>query len=95
MHLSVNGLQKANVELSLAYDTTIDGWLQVLEMRDKEVSGHSVRVTDMTVRMAVEFGLSEKEVQEIRPGALMHDIGKIGVPEKILQKPGRLTEEEW
>lgn len=93
--LLVNSLQKANVELNLAYDTTVEGWLQILELRDREVAGHSARVVDMTVRLAIEFGLSEKEVQNIRRGALMHDIGKIAVPDKILLKAGKLTDEEW
>jgi HD-GYP domain-containing protein (c-di-GMP phosphodiesterase class II) len=93
--LLVDGLKKANIELNMAYDSTIEGWLELLEIRDVETSGHSERVTDMTVRLAVEFGLSDKEIQNIRRGALMHDIGKIGISEKILQKSGPLTGEEW
>ena len=93
--LLVDGLQKANAELDLVYDNTIEGWLQAVEIRDRDVPGHSVHVADMTVRLAVEFGLSDKEIQDIRRGALMHDVGKIGIPEGILLKPGKLTEEEW
>ena len=93
--LLFDGLQKANVEIDLAYNTTIEGWLQVLEMRDKDSPGHSTRVADMTVRLASLFNMSDKELQDIRRGALMHDIGKIGVPEAILLKPDQFTDEEW
>jgi HD-GYP domain-containing protein (c-di-GMP phosphodiesterase class II) len=93
--LLVDELQKANVELTLAYDSTIEGWLQVFEMRDKETPGHSIRVVELTLRLAAAMGLSDTELQDIRRGALMHDIGKMGVPESILLKPDKLTDEEW
>jgi len=89
------GLQRSNIELTLAYDTTIEGWSHALDLRDKETEGHSRRVTDMTLRIARELGIKEEELMHIRRGALLHDIGKMGIPDNILLKPGALTEEEW
>lgn len=78
-----------------AYDVTIESWSRILDMRDKETEGHSVRVTEMTVLLARSLGLSVEDVLYARWGALLHDIGKMGVPDSILLKPGQLTEEEW
>jgi len=83
------------MELVLAYDSTIEGWSQAMDMRDKETEGHSQRVAEMTLRMARELGVREEEYVHIRRGALLHDMGKIGVPDSILLKPGKLTDEEW
>ena len=88
-------LQRSNSDLSLAYDTTIEGWARALDMRDKETEGHSRRVTELTVRISREFQLKSDEMIHIRRGALLHDIGKMGIPDNILLKPGKLTEEEW
>ncbi|MBI5352717.1 MAG: PAS domain S-box protein [Chloroflexi bacterium] len=88
-------LQRSNVELSLAYDATIEGWSRALDLRDKETEGHTQRVTEMTAKLARAFGFSKAELVQVRWGSLLHDIGKMGVPDKILQKPGPLTEEEW
>jgi PAS domain S-box-containing protein len=88
-------LQRLNIELILAYDTTLEGWAKALDMRDKETEGHSQRVTDMTVKIACAMGVSESELVHVRRGALLHDIGKMGIPDNILLKPGKLTEEEW
>ena len=88
-------LQNSNVELSLAYDATIEGWSRALDLRDKETEGHTQRVTTMTVKLARAFGFSKSELVQVRWGALLHDIGKMGVPDGILLKPGPLTEEEW
>ncbi len=82
-------------ELRRAYDSTIEGWSRVLDLRDKETEGHSVRVTELTLRLARHMGLSAEELIYIRWGALLHDIGKMGVPDHILLKPGPLTPEEW
>ncbi len=89
------GLQRSNVELTLAYDTTIEGWSRAMDMRDKETEGHTQRVTEMTLRIAQEMGIKEEEFVHIRRGALLHDMGKLGVPDNILLKPGPLTDEEW
>jgi PAS domain S-box-containing protein len=88
-------LQLSNSELFMAYDATIEGWSHALDLRDKETEGHSQRVTDMTLRLAQAFGISEAELVQVRWGALLHDIGKMGVPDGILLKSGVLTDEEW
>jgi len=90
-----NDLQVTNSELTMAYDETIEGWSQALDLRDKETEGHSRRVTELTLRLARGLGFGEEEMIHLRRGALLHDIGKIGVPDLILQKPGSLTEIEW
>jgi PAS domain S-box-containing protein len=90
-----DGLQRANTQLVLAYDETIEGWARALDLRDKETEGHSRRVTELTVRLARAFSLPSEVLAHIRRGALLHDIGKMGVPDHILLKPGKLTPEEW
>ena len=90
-----NGLQRSHTELALAYDATIEGWTRALDLRDKETEGHTQRVTEMTIRFAQTLGLSDPELVHIRRGALLHDIGKMGIPDSILHKPGPLTEAEW
>lgn len=88
-------LARANLELVNAYETTIEGWSHALDLRDKETEGHSLRVTEMTMELAHAAGISETELVHIHRGALLHDIGKMGVPDGILLKPGKLTDEEW
>ncbi len=88
-------LQQSNMELTLAYDATIQGWSQALDLRDKETEGHTQRVTEMAVQFARKLGLRQSDILNIRRGALLHDIGKIGVPDSILHKPGSLTDQEW
>jgi response regulator RpfG family c-di-GMP phosphodiesterase/uncharacterized protein YigA (DUF484 family) len=88
-------LQRANDELSQAYESTIEGWSRALDLRDKETEGHTQRVTQMTLKLAQAMGMSDDELVHIRRGALLHDIGKMGVPDHILLKPGKLTGEEW
>lgn len=90
-----NDLHRANIELTLAYDATIEGWSRALDLRDKETEGHSQRVTEITLCLARAMGASEAELVHIRRGALLHDIGKMGIPDNILLKPGPLSEEEW
>ena len=90
-----DGLQQTNLELSLAYDATIEGWSHALDLRDKETEGHTQRVTELTLELARAFGLTQKELTNIRWGALLHDIGKMGVPDAILLKPDKLTDQEW
>jgi HD-GYP domain-containing protein (c-di-GMP phosphodiesterase class II)/DNA-binding NarL/FixJ family response regulator len=88
-------LQCANAELMLAYDATILGWSCALDLRDKETEGHSQRVTEMTVRLARTMGMSDAELVHVRRGGLLHDIGKMGIPDAILLKAGPLTDDEW
>ncbi|HXD12065.1 MAG TPA: HD domain-containing phosphohydrolase, partial [Anaerolineales bacterium] len=88
-------LQRTNDELSKAYDSTIEGWSHALDLRDKETEGHTQRVTGLTLELAKAFGLTESELVHVRRGALLHDIGKMGVPDRILFKKGPLTEDEW
>jgi len=87
-------LQRSNLELTLAYEATIDGWSLAMDMRDKETEGHTQRVTQLTVRLAEEMGLKDDELVHIRRGAMLHDIGKMGVPDDILLKPAQLDERE-
>jgi PAS domain S-box-containing protein len=88
-------LQQAHANLQEAYDRTIEGWVLALDLRDRETEGHTKRVTEMTVRLACTLGISDEEIVHIRRGALLHDIGKMGIPDDILQKPGPLTDDEW
>lgn len=88
-------LQRSNDELMVAYDATIKGWAMALELRDMETEGHSQRVVKTTLKLAEMLNIRNKDKLNIRRGALLHDIGKMGVPDAILQKPGKLTEEEW
>ena len=88
-------MQRSNRELLQAYDSTIEGWSRALDYRDKETEGHSRRVTDLTVKIAKSIGMSHEKLAHMRRGALLHDIGKLGVPDDILLKPGKLTDEEF
>ncbi len=88
-------LQDSNTELSIAYDATLEGWAKALELRDRETVGHAHRVIEMTLRVADQMGIRGEAMQHIRRGALLHDIGKMGIPDSILLKPGPLTPAEW
>jgi len=88
-------LQRSNHELVQAYDTTLEGWARALELRDQETEGHTRRVTELTMHLASYMGISESEKVNIHRGVLLHDIGKMGVPDNILRKTGKLNENEW
>ncbi|MHC1781402.1 MAG: HD domain-containing phosphohydrolase [Anaerolineaceae bacterium] len=90
-----DGLQVSNNELRLAYDATIEGWSRAMDLRDRETEGHTERVTEMTVHLAEVMKVSQEQLIHIRRGAMLHDIGKLGVPDGILFKPGPLSEDEW
>lgn len=90
-----NSLQRANTELALTYDETIEGLSRALDLRDKETEGHSQRVAELTLKIADIMGISETEQAHMRRGALLHDIGKMGIPDSILLKNGPLDDEEW
>jgi PAS domain S-box-containing protein/putative nucleotidyltransferase with HDIG domain len=87
-------LQKSNAELVLSYNAAIEGWSRALDLRDKETEGHTQRVTDLGVQLAHNLGMRDKDLVHFRRGSLLHDIGKMGIPDNILLKPGKLTEEE-
>ncbi|NJN17773.1 MAG: response regulator [Oscillochloris sp.] len=93
--IMLNERRQAAKELAEAYDATLAGWSRALDLRDHETEGHSRRVTEMTLRLAHLFGISGPELEQIRRGALLHDIGKMGIPDSILLKPGPLDDEEW
>ncbi|MFN2145114.1 MAG: histidine kinase N-terminal 7TM domain-containing protein [Anaerolineales bacterium] len=88
-------VQRRTRALEEAYESTLEGWAKALELRDKETEGHSRRVTELAVRLGEELNLGPEDLVEIRRGALIHDIGKMGIPDEILHKPGPLSAEEW
>jgi putative nucleotidyltransferase with HDIG domain len=88
-------LQRSNIDLRVAYDATIEGWSKALDLRDNETENHTLRVVDMSLRLAEKMGIKNDDLVHIKRGALLHDIGKMGVPDEILHKPGPLTDEEW
>jgi len=91
----VRQLQDANDELDRAYQLTLEGWVKALDLRDNETEGHTVRAADMTVHLARFMGVPNQHIPHIRRGALLHDIGKMAIPDSILRKPGPLSLEEW
>ena len=91
---SFEHLQRAHRELELAYDTTIEGWAGALELRDKETAHHTQRVAELTLELARAAGMSEAELVHVRRGALLHDIGKMAIPDAILLKQDKLTDDE-
>ena len=93
---SINAdLQQAYLDLEVSYEATIEGWSAAMDYRDQETEGHSKRVTSLALSLAARLGVSEEEITSISRGALLHDVGKIGIPDSILKKPGPLDTEEW
>ncbi len=90
-----DALHRSNLDLVEAYDTTLEGWSKALELRDRETQGHASRVTEVTLRLAQTLGIERTDLVHVRRGALLHDIGKMGIPDEILRKPGPLTDDEW
>ena len=88
-------LEEAHKQLLLAYDETIEGWSLAMDLRDKETEGHTRRVTQLTLKLAESFGIHDEELVQIRRGALLHDMGKLGIPDAVLHKPDKLTDAEW
>jgi HD-GYP domain-containing protein (c-di-GMP phosphodiesterase class II) len=91
----VTSLNESKMDLLKAYDSTLEGWSTALELRDRETEGHTQRVTDMTLQLAEAMGASSEELVDIRRGALLHDIGKMGIPDSILLSTGTLSAQEW
>lgn len=89
-----DGLQASNEELQLAYQATLEGWVRALDLRDKETEGHTQRVTSLTIKLAQAMGITGDDLIHMRRGALLHDIGKMAIPDGILLKPASLTPEE-
>ncbi len=87
--------QRAVIDLTLAYDSTIEGWSRILELRDHDTDQHTSRVAGLTLKLAQSLKVPDDQLPDIRRGALLHDIGKMGIPDSILLKPGKLNEEEW
>lgn len=88
-------LQRSNQDLSIAYNTTLEGWGRALELRDKKTQGHTKRVVDSTLKLARRIGIQGEMLTHLLRGIMLHDIGKMGIPDSILNKKGPLSEEEW
>lgn len=88
-------LQRSNEELMIAYDSTLEGWVRAIDLRDKESETHTRQVTELTLRIARMMGIHDEELIHLRRGALLHDVGKIGISDQILRKPGALSNDEW
>jgi len=91
----ITSLNQSKADLLNAYDSTLEGWSMALELRDQETEGHTRRVAELTLELAELIGFEGDDLLHIRRGALLHDIGKMGIPDSILLKPGTLTAEEW
>jgi len=87
-------IEEGKQEIKKSYDATLEGWVRALDLRDQETEGHTLRVTEMAQALARHLGLPEDEVEIVRVGAMLHDIGKMAIPDRILHKPSPLTPEE-
>jgi putative nucleotidyltransferase with HDIG domain len=94
-HRYLDRAGRAAAELGRAYDDTLAGWAAALDLRDRSTAQHTARVTDLTCRLAARFGFCDEALEDVRRGATLHDIGKMGVPDEILRKPSGLTAQEW
>lgn len=93
--VDITDRKRAADQLAEAYNATIEGWSRAMDLRDKESEGHSKRVTEMTLKLAGALGLNGDALVQVRRGALLHDISKMGIPDSILLKPGPLSDAEW
>ncbi len=91
----MNDIKNLNQDLSISYQATLEGWSRAMDLRDRNTEDHSKRVTNLTVSLAKRIKYPESEIDFLKRGALLHDIGKIGIPDDVLLKPGPLNEEEW
>ncbi len=91
----ISELYRSNTDVNLSYEVTLENKSQTVAQHDRELIGHTQRVTRMTLQLAKLAGVPEEEMSNIFRGALLHDIGKVGIPESILFKSGQLTPEEW
>jgi putative two-component system response regulator len=90
-----SNLEQAHAELKTAYEATIEGWSRAMDLRDRETEGHTQRVTQLTLKLAEAMGMKPDELVHVRRGALLHDMGKLGVPDAVLHKPDKLNDAEW
>ena len=90
-----DNVQRANMEMAVAYEATIEGWSRAQDLRYKDLEGHSLRVSEMSLVLAKAMGIHDQQLQHIRHGALLHDIGMMGIPDRIMLKKTKLTEKEW
>ncbi|TBH20121.1 PAS domain S-box protein [Thermus thermamylovorans] len=88
-------LLRSQRDLEAAYDLTLWGWAKAVELRDQETAGHTERVTGLALRLARALGVPEEDLDHLRRGAILHDVGKLAIPDAVLLKPGPLSEEEW
>lgn len=95
IHRFTADIQRSHQRTAQAYEASLHSLLQAIELRDTDTQGHSQRVVEIALRLAKAMGFSEEQIKTLRQGALLHDIGKIGVPDHILRKPGKLTQAEW
>jgi len=93
--VDISARKRAEEELAVAYDTTLEGWAKALELRDKETEGHSRRVTELSMKLARAAGVNKDDLIHIYRGAIIHDIGKMAVPDEVLRKADTLTPSEW
>jgi HD-GYP domain-containing protein (c-di-GMP phosphodiesterase class II) len=91
----ITSITQSRNDLIKAYDSTLLGWSRAIDLRDNETEQHTEQVTELAVRLAQKMGLSGEDLTNFYRGAILHDVGKIGVPDFILKKPGKLTETEW
>ena len=95
VEISLRRAEETEVQLKESYDKTLEGWAKALEYRDRETEGHSRRVTNLCTLLALQLGLKDEDLLQLHRGALLHDIGKMAIPDSILFKPGPLNESEW
>jgi len=93
--LLLESLDRRNTEVTSAYNATIEGLSRALELRDRETEGHTRRVAELTLLLADKINISQEQRVHMERGALLHDVGKMGIPDDILRKPGKLTSQEW
>jgi hypothetical protein len=92
---SLKRAEETEVQLKESYDKTLEGWAKALEYRDRETEGHSRRVTNLCTLLALQLGIKDEDLLQLHRGALLHDIGKMALPDSILFKPGPLNDSEW
>lgn len=95
MEKNLERVKRSDAEIHETYDLTLEAWANVLEIHDKEAEGHSRRVVELSTQLARALGCTEQEIVQLRHGALLHDIGKLAIPDQILAKPGKLDEAEF